>query len=290
MVLFRGYYGQFEQPFELRAGMYVAVDQLRAAVSDERVRSLQYIENLYRQNSAYKSTKIVFVTFNHTFAKINLLRLNSRGPFWWLNCCRNKEYLLNIPGAVVEEAPEPEDIIWENIGAPLGERIRMKMITYLISFLLLGASFGIIFGLAVAQKQGNNVTLSLLISFVVSIINVLLSLAIQYLTVFEKDWTSTSYQSSVGFKIIFCQLINTIVLEIIVALYAKNQKIYQTGGLVDDVFYYGLLNAFFPPLVRFINPYYIYKKCSLSMNRRPINKLKFESQVEYNMLWENPEF
>ena len=166
----------------------------------------------------------------------------------------------------------------------------MKLITYLISFLLLGASFGIIFGLAVAQKQGNNQTLSLLISFVMNIINVILSLAIQYLTIYEKDWTSTSYQTSVGFKIIFCQLINSIVLEIIVALYAKDKNIYQTGGLVDDVFYYGLLNSFIPPLVRWINPYYIYKKCQLNMSRRPIEKLKIESQVEYNLMWENPEF
>ena len=32
MVLFRGYYGQFEQPLELRIGMYAAVEQLRTAV------------------------------------------------------------------------------------------------------------------------------------------------------------------------------------------------------------------------------------------------------------------
>lgn len=230
---------------------------------------LREIQNHYRQNLMLHPTKIVFVTFSHTFAKINLLKLNHRGFLSWLNCCRDQQLLLNIPGASFSSAPEPEDIIWKNIGAPLGYRIKMKIITYLISGLLLGASFGIIFGLAVAQKQGNNQTLSLLISFVMNIINVLLAIAIQYLTVFEKDWTSTSYQTSVGFKIIFCQLINSIVLEIIVALYAKDKNIYQTGGLVDDVFFYGLLNAFIPPLVRFINPYYLYRKCILGMSRRP---------------------
>lgn len=133
-------------------------------------------------------------------------------------------------------------------------------------------------GLSFAQQQGNNQTLSLLISFVINVINVILSLVIQYLTPFEKDWTSTMYQFSVGFKIIFCQLINSILLEIIVAEYIK-KNIYQEGGLVDDVFFFGLLNAFIPPIVRFIHPYYIYRRCFLNSHRTPLEKLKFESQV-----------
>ena len=75
----------------------------------------------------------------------------------------------------------------------------------------------------------------------------------------------------------------------ITASYIK-KNIYQEGGLVDDVFYFSLLNAFIQPVTRFINPYYRVMRMFKAYKSRPEQKLKCESQVEYNKHWEGTEF
>ena len=107
MVLTRGYYGQFQEPISVRRNMYTSIDQLRLTVSAERLKNLQHIESLYRENRYSHPTKIVFVTFNHTFAKINMLRLNESRYFRCRNLCKDNNHLLNIPGITVSPAPEP---------------------------------------------------------------------------------------------------------------------------------------------------------------------------------------
>lgn len=51
----------------------------------------------------------------------------------------------------VEKAPEPEDIIWENLCFTDGERFKRKVKTYVYSFLLTIVNLGIILGLNYAQ-------------------------------------------------------------------------------------------------------------------------------------------
>lgn len=75
----------------------------------------------------------------------------------------------------VERAPEPEDIIWSNLGVSSGEIFKRKLITYFATLILLGISFAIIYGLSLAQiNNENNQILSLAISSVISLINVIL--------------------------------------------------------------------------------------------------------------------
>lgn len=76
----------------------------------------------------------------------------------------------------IERAPEPEDIIWTNLAVPLGEVIKRKVITYTATFILLGISFAIVYGLSVAQinSSGNSI-LSLVISIFISLVNIILS-------------------------------------------------------------------------------------------------------------------
>ena len=75
----------------------------------------------------------------------------------------------------------------------------------------------------------------------------------------------------------------------IAAYYIKN-NIYQEGGLVDDVFYFALLNGFFPPLVRAINPYFLFVRALRSYYSTSNRKLYCETQFEFNQRWEAVEF
>jgi hypothetical protein len=69
-------------------------------------------------------------------------------------------------------APEPEDIIWENIGIPDREIRKRKMFTYFITLLLLGVSFGIVYGLTILQLTYENSILSIAISLSITVINI----------------------------------------------------------------------------------------------------------------------
>lgn len=99
------------------------------------------------------------------------------------------------------------------------------MFTYCISIILLGISFAAIYGISRMQQTNNSITISFILSLVINIINILLTTVIQLLTTYEKDYTTTNYQISIGFKITLAQLINSIALSIIAAKSIK-QNIY----------------------------------------------------------------
>ena len=76
---------------------------------------------------------------------------------YYLTCCQggNRFKLIKsdgTPGSIeIEAAPEPEDIIWQNLGIPECEILKRKVLTYFVTLILLGASFAAVYGLSQAQ-------------------------------------------------------------------------------------------------------------------------------------------
>jgi hypothetical protein len=84
---------------------------------------------------------------------------------------------------------------------------------------------------------------------------------IKFLTLFEKDYTSTDRQASLAFKSIIAQMINSILTPVITAYYIKTDTgVYQTGGLVDNIFMMGITNSLVPPVLLFFDPYNLLMK------------------------------
>lgn len=75
----------------------------------------------------------------------------------------------------IERAPEPEDIIWTNIGRKDCTIYCRKFLTYTLTLVLLGVSFGAVLGLTQAQdKNSTNTILGFVISITIVVINVTL--------------------------------------------------------------------------------------------------------------------
>jgi len=104
-----------------------------------------------------------------------------------------------------EAAPEPEDVIFENIEVKPVKRILRTALVYFISVILCGVSFAAIYGLNKLQKyvdghqksQTSHIVLLYVISFVISGVtsgmDVLLEIVLEILTKWEKQATWTSY-------------------------------------------------------------------------------------------------
>lgn len=83
--------------------------------------------------------------------------------------------------------------------------------------------------------------------WVVIIINIIE--VIRRLSLFEMDYTETNHQTSLAIKSVLAQLINSILIPMIVNTLIK-QKVYERGGLADDVFMLGVTNSFVSPVLK----------------------------------------
>lgn len=82
----------------------------------------------------------------------------------------------------ISVAPEPEDIIWTNIGLNDCSTYIRKLLTYSLTLALLGTSFAIVYGLSVKQKEltaggqtdDTSRYLSIAISLVITVTNLVI--------------------------------------------------------------------------------------------------------------------
>lgn len=136
-------------------------------------------KKLKEQNSDELTT--AFVTFDTNIARNFVLYFND---FTILEQIKNiftdgNKYTFKRGERVyapdVEKAPEPEDIIWANIGRTDCNTNLRKLFTFSVTAILLGGCFMIVYGLTRAQQSSNNDrVISIAISVVIAVVNILL--------------------------------------------------------------------------------------------------------------------
>lgn len=97
---------------------------------------------------------------------------------------------------------------------------------------------------------------------------------IKFLTIFEKDYTSTNRQASLAVKSIVAQMINSILIPVIVAYYIKTTTgVYKAGGLVDNIFIMAFTNSLIPPILLFFDPFVLKTAIFKCLKSRSCNYL-----------------
>jgi hypothetical protein len=247
-----------------------------------------------------------FVTFK-TQAEARLVRYKWEGEwqdhFWnsIFRCCRKQTDRphFNSNKIRVKRAPEPNDIFWENLSYRFSRRLGHTFITLTFTLICLVASFALIYGTSYYQQQVNdkykdkeNISgadlvkiraLSILPSFGIVFINMVLGQLIRRVSSFEKHHTLTSYHASVAVKLTVAQCINTALIAIIVN-FDPERSWFTPGGLATDMTYILLSNAFLQPISYIFSPMYLLRLCK----RRSARKNPYCTQAEANMVYEGP--
>jgi len=208
---------------------------------------------------------------------------------------------INSKKLIVEAAPEPNDIIWDNIGTTFWEKTTARIRTYVFCFLCLCASFAMIFFASVYQEsiqddydnkpEEDRSTsdmvklrfLSILPSIGVVVVNMCLERIIRGLTFFEKHETLTQYNTSVAVKLTTAQVINTALIAFIVNL-DPDKSWFVPGGLVEDMSWILISNAIVQPFLKLFSVQHVVKW----IKRKRALKNPLLTQSEANDIFEEP--
>ena len=241
--------------------------------------------------------------------------------YYLCSCCLEKEenekfsLSRNIRAT---NPPEPEDIYWENFSYSNVQRFQRTIITYIICILILVISFGIVFGLSLLQdhlyeddKENNDTNIvlkyltSLSITIVISIINTIIEMVLEKLTLEEKPISKSNYTLSLSIKISIFTFFNSAIVPLIskyvlVLKEKDNEDKYidyyvsrvRNNLLIDDMFIYFIVNAIFTPLLWILNFSYWYKKLKIFCIERHkdlADKHHYMTQKDLNELYEYPD-
>ena len=216
-------------------------------------------------------------------------------------CCYSKEEINRFhrrKKMKVYHAPEPEDIIWENLEFTSWNRFQKSLIIYGISIFLIGITVGIVVALTYLQNKSNKNNssentfikygISLVITGVISFINMIFQWILDYLTKLEHQRTKTEYYLSFSVKLTIFTFVNSAVVPLIGNYIQDDWG--ENENLVNNMITMFISNAFLTPILWTFNIGYIIKRVKISFlekKENPDSKHNM-SQRDLNLLYEHP--
>ena len=268
---------------------------------DEKIKKItKDTENLSEDNFS----GVVFVIFNSMKEKDKFLKSHNKNliktiltfisnlKFYICYCCINptkrKEFFFKY-NAWIDEAPEPEDIIYENLEFSWVQRLFRIILVYIISFILIALCFFFILYLnkvqiKKSQKENNIINrygVSFLISICIAIINSIFENLLIILTKMEKQISMTNYFLSYSIKLTILTFLSSAIIPYLSNKYYSEEL--NLDLLIINCFTMFLSNSFIIPITWTINFDYFLKKIRKYIIKK---KNKRVPQNELNTLYE----
>jgi hypothetical protein len=258
----------------------------------------------------------IFATFNtvkdkrefynkypHFFIEFVLFYL--KNIKYYLCCCFiNKKKMskyLNRQRMRVYLAPDPEDVIWENMEFTFFQRFYRMIGIYSLTIILILGAFQIVYSLNSIQEEIKDedwaeilkYTASFSISIVISILNIFLEFIMKYLTQMEKQKSKTNYYLSYSVKLSIFTLTTSAFLPYLSNYFNRQLKglEYNNKNLINNMLILFLVNSFVTPIIWTINIPLIIKKiriCLIERKKYP-DLMHFKTQKELNDIYELPD-
>lgn len=253
----------------------------------------EFIDKLNSINTnKYLFNGVVFATFNsiqdletylQKFPQTYIGKAMRFLNYTFLNCLYKHKTLTYMKQSLeisVTNAPEPNDVIWENLEVSNSERrIRILEMIFIL-LLILGMSFGVLLGISYGQSKIkiSNWTVknivSVVFAIVTSLFNFIITKVMIKLTEYEKNVSRTNYLLSLSIKLLVFTFLNSSVLVVIVGYLANNNNV---ENLVNNVFYIFIINSLSSPLIYLTNPFNIIRY----FKRKAITEKILENSSEY---------
>ena len=270
------------------------------------------------QDSKEKSSEYfggaAFITFNTTKEQEDYLSKLPNNFFDYVivsiknmayifcSCCVNKKKSSYFKNSVTfEAAPEPEDVIFENVEVKPIMRIFYTSIVFLISIILCGVSFAAIYGLNLLQSnvdenQKNHTThvvllyvISFAITIVTSVMDIVFEIILEILTKIERQTTWTHFYLSYSIKLTFFQFVNSAILPTFSEFFINKSEGYEI--LISNMLMKFIVNALVTPGMWTLSIGYFKKKILIYLcieRKRKKNEEINYSQKELNDVYEYP--
>ena len=232
-------------------------------------------------------------------------RWKGRGHGKYFRCFR-KTHRSKFKGRTVEvkRAPEPTDIIWENLVFSKTSRVLRTLVTTVLLAVILCCSFFILYGLAKWQKdlydnigkgddeserRKTEVELSSLPpAIIIFIFNIVLDRTIRVMSDFEHKHTHTDQILSISWKLTLVMSLNTLLFPLLT--HREESEWYTPGGLANNIFWVAITAAFVKPLFTLLSPLAIWKLYRRWDVKRVIeHQSAYISQGQANQIFQNDE-
>ena len=193
----------------------------------------------------------------------------------------------------ISVAPEPDDIIFENLETREIKRIFLICFNSFVSFLIIAICFIIVILLTMAQEKINNLSfgeknfskyaVSFVMTGIISIVNIILEIILEILTKNEKHISLTNFNLSFSVKLTICTFVNSAIVPLISSIYA-NLEILEINYdlLLSNMLMMFAVNSVVSPLMWTFNVGFYLKKLMIwkikekknqDMNQKKLNEL-----------------
>ena len=291
----------------------------KKTISSLILRKKQILKALKKLEEDYSKSSfngVAFIIFNKENEAINYkkkypstfigkLFINIRKSFalCFCGCCisqKTKKSLKIKSKITVDLAPEPEDVIFENLEFHFISRLFRSLLLYFFSILLAGISFGIVTLLNYIQyKKEKDIKekfifkygLSLAITLVTITVNFLIKRLFIKFADYEKPWTYTDKYLSISMKFTILSFFNTAIVPLVSNIIQYGKGNYEV--LVNNMFMIFVVDSILHPLMsltcydlilnRFFRWFFITRKYKNEKEELPL------SQREVNHYFENPD-
>lgn len=222
--------------------------------------------------------------------------------YYFCFCCLSKESKKkweNERGETVFSAPEPDDIIFENLETTKFGRIIRTFTTTLISLMIIAISFIIVVLLTLAQeridkmsfgaKNFSKYAVSLGMTGAISIVNIIFQSILESLTRLEKHMSITDHNLSFSVKLTVFTFVNSAIVPLISNLFTNLDVLsinYEL--LVSNMLMMFLVNSFVSPIMWTFNVMFYIKKWTIWTieSKKNPNMRHNRTQRELNDLYE----
>ena len=318
----------FTSPFS-----YIGLDWLCCSNKGETLESISKEKEMYENNfkSLMAKAKLnnfcgcIFATFNTIKEKeefynnyphffIESLFSSIKNLRYYVCCCfidkKKKQNYFSFGKIRVYLAPEPEDIIWENMEFTVVQRLYRIIIVYSLSILLIFLSFIIICKLDNWQNDIKTNEKNFLkkyagsfsISIIISVINLILEFIMKIFTQIEKQKSMTNYYLSFSIKYTIFTFITSALLPFTSSV-INSHKDKDNGNksdyidnidnktLITNLLFLFVANSLANPIIWTINIPLIIKKIRIYFIERKCipDAMHFKTQKELNDLYEYPD-